>query len=82
MANANGALTPEHRLRLARRPSRTVWPLSRPADFFNVSWRTAAKWVQRYRDEGLAGMADRSSARRTHHPRTPAPVIRKIVHPR
>jgi transposase InsO family protein len=58
------------------------WPPSRAAEFFNVSWRTAAKWAQRYRDEGAAGMNDRTSARRTQHARTPQPVVRKIVHMR
>jgi transposase len=65
MAYANAALTPKHRLRLARLVVDDGWPPSRAAEFFNVSWRTAAKWAQRYRDEGPAGMADRSSARHT-----------------
>jgi transposase InsO family protein len=56
------------------------WPPARAAEFFNVSWRTAAKWAQRYRDEGPAGMNDRSSARHIQARRTPAPVVRKIVH--
>lgn len=46
---------------------------------FMVSPRTAKKWADRYRAEGVAGMADRSS--RPHHSptRTPAPVVRQIV---
>jgi len=80
MAHANAALTPKHRLRLARLIVEDGWPPSRAAEFFNVSWRTAAKWAQRYRDEGPAGMVDRSSARHTQHARTPAPVVRRIVH--
>jgi transposase InsO family protein len=80
MAHANAALTPKHRLRLARLVVEEGWPPSRAAEFFNVSWRTAAKWAQRYREEGAAGMGDRSSARHTQHAKTPAPVVRKIVH--
>jgi len=80
MAHANAALTPKHRLRLARLVVEDGWSPSRAAEFFNVSWRTAAKWAQRYREEGPAGMVDRSSARHTQHARTPAPVVRKIVH--
>src|SRR3954452_1577002 len=80
MAHANAALTPKHRLRLARLIVEDGWPPSRAAEFFNVSWRTAAKWAQRYRDEGPAGMLDRSSARRTQATRTPQPTVRKIVH--
>jgi hypothetical protein len=45
-----------------------------------VSWPTAKRWADRYRDEGEAGMQDRSSPLH-HSPRaTPAPVVRKIVH--
>ncbi|MEZ0579305.1 IS481 family transposase [Nocardioides sp. MH1] len=80
MAHANAALTPKHRLRLARLIVDDGWPPSRAAEFFNVSWRTAAKWSQRYRDEGPAGMVDRTSARHTQHAKTPQPVVRKIVH--
>src|SRR5687767_6460912 len=80
MSHANAALTPKHRLRLAVLIVEDGWPPSRAAEFFNVSWRTADKWAKRYRDEGPAGMVDRSSARRTQHAKTPAPVVRKIVH--
>ncbi|ASR36058.1 transposase [Prauserella marina] len=80
MAHANAALTPRHRLRLARLIVEEGWPPSRAAEFFHVSWRTAAKWAQRYREEGLAGMVDRSSARRTQAAKTPQPAVRKIVH--
>ena len=80
MAHANAALTPRHRLRLARLVVEDGWPPSRAAEFFNVSWRTADKWAHRYREEGPAGMSDRPSARHTQSARTPAPVVRKIVH--
>jgi transposase InsO family protein len=80
VAHVNAALTPKHRLRLARLVVDEGWPPSRAAEFFHVSWRTAAKWAQRYRDEGPAGMVDRSSARHTQHAKTPSPVVRKIVH--
>src|SRR6478735_822245 len=80
MSHVNAALTPKHRLRVARLIVEDGWPPSRAAEFFNVSWRTAAKWAQRYRDEGPAGMNERSSARHTQHAKTPAPVVRKIVH--
>jgi len=80
MGHANAALTPKHRLRLARLIVDDGWPPSRAAEFFNVTWRTAAKWAQRYRDEGPAGMVDRSSARHIQHAKTPAPVVRRIVH--
>jgi len=80
MVHANAALTPKHRLRLARLIVDDGWPPSRAAEFFNVSWRTAAKWAQRYRVEGVNGMLDRSSARHSQHAKTPQPVVRKIVY--
>ena len=80
MSHANAALTPRHRLRLARLVVDDGWPASRAAEFFNVSWRTADKWARRYREEGPAGMSDRTSARRTQHAKTPQPLVRKIVH--
>jgi hypothetical protein len=80
VSHANAALTPRHRLRLARLIVEEGWATSRAAEFYNVSWRTADRWAQRYRAEGLAGMNDRSSARHTQHAKTPQPLVRKIVH--
>ncbi|MEQ7849232.1 IS481 family transposase [Nocardioides kribbensis] len=78
--HSNAALTVRARLRLARLIVEDGWSPARAAERFDVSWRTAAKWADRYRAEGLAGMVDRSS--KPHHQpnRTPTPVVRKIVH--
>jgi transposase InsO family protein len=38
------------------------WSLTEAAEAAGVSERTCSKWVRRYRDEGEAGLADRSSA--------------------
>ena len=78
--HANAALTPRARLRLARLIVDHGWPVARVAERYDVSWKTAHKWAARYAAEGPAGMIDRSS--RPHHQptRTPAPVVRKIVH--
>jgi transposase InsO family protein len=56
------------------------WPVPRAAERYDVSWKTAKKWADRYAAEGPAGMNDRSS--RPHHQpnRTPQPLVRKIVH--
>ena len=78
--HTNAALTPRARLRLARLIVEHGWPPARAAERYDVSWRTANKWAQRYRDEGPAGMHDRSSAPHHQRNRTPAPVVRKIVH--
>ena len=78
--HSNAALTPRARLRLARLIVDHGWSPARAAERYDVSWRTATKWAARYRAEGPAGMLDRAS--RPHHQpnRTPAPVVRKIVH--
>jgi transposase InsO family protein len=78
--HANAALTPRHRLKLARLIVEKNWTPARAAERYDVSWRTAAKWAQRYREEGPAGMEDRSSAPHRQPNRTPAPMVRKIVH--
>ena len=78
--HANAALTPRARLRLARLIVDHGWPVPRAAERYDVSWRTAKKWADRYHAEGPAGMADRSSRPHRQPNRTPQPVVRKIVH--
>jgi transposase InsO family protein len=51
--------------------------LNRAAARFNVSARTAARWVRRYRELGADGLADRSSRPlRLHRPTSPELVQR------
>ncbi|GAB3657186.1 IS481-like element IS1649 family transposase [Nocardioides korecus] len=78
--HSNAALTPVARLKIARLIVDQGWPVARAAERFDVSWKTANKWAERYHLEGLAGMEDRSS-RPHHRPNlTPAPMVRQIVH--
>jgi transposase InsO family protein len=58
------------------------WPIARAAERYDVSWPTAKRWAERYRQLGPDGMGDASS--RPHHSpnRVPQPVVRKIVHQR
>jgi hypothetical protein len=80
VVHRNAPLAEQGRLRLARAIVEHGWPAARAAERFQVSRPTAHRWAQRYRELGAIGMADRSS--RPHHSprRTPAPVVRKIVH--
>ena len=78
--HANAALTPRARLRLARLIVDQGWPIPRAAERYDVSWRTARKWADRYRAEGHTAMTDRSSRPHRQTNRTPQPVVRKIVH--
>ncbi|MCU1606461.1 MAG: transposase [Modestobacter sp.] len=80
MSHANAALTPRHRLKLARLIVEEGWPVSHAAAAFQVSWPTANRWAQRYRQAGAEGMADRSSRPHRSPRRTPQPVVRQIVH--
>ncbi len=78
-SHANAALTPRARLRLARLIVEEGWPVPRAAERFEVSWRTAKKWADRFRAEGPAGMVDRSSRPHRQPNRTPPRVVRQIV---
>jgi len=79
MSHANAALTPKARLKLARLVVDQGWSVSAAARRFEVSYRTAKRWSERYAVMGESGMQDRSS-RPQHCPnRTPRPVVRSIV---
>ena len=78
-SHANAALTPRAGLRLARLVVEEGWPIPRAAERFELAWAIAKKWADRYRDEGPAGMFDRSSRPRRQPNRTPSKVVRQIV---
>ncbi len=79
MVHRNAPLTETGRLRLARCVVEDGWPLRRAAERFQVSGTTAARWAARYRELGVAGMADRSSRPRVSPARTPVRAERRIV---
>ena len=78
--HSNAALTPRSRLRVARLIVDEQWPIPRAAERYDVSWKTAKKWADRYRAEGPAGMVDRSSRPHRQPNRTRLPLVRKVVH--
>jgi transposase len=71
VSHANALLTPRPRLRLARLVVESGWTATAAAKMFMVSPRTAREWADRYRAEGVAGMADRSAGPRTARPHRP-----------
>lgn len=79
MSHANAALPPRARLRLARLIVDDRWPVIVAAKMFMVSPPTARKWAARYRAEGEAGMADRSSRPQSMPTKTPPAMVRRIV---
>ncbi|MGP8175983.1 MAG: integrase core domain-containing protein [Terracidiphilus sp.] len=67
----NARLTVWSREQMAKRVTERGCTLKAAAAAFNVSAKTAAKWVSRYRSAGAAGLLDRSS--RPHRLRRPTP---------
>jgi transposase InsO family protein len=79
VSHANAALTPRARLRLAELIVESGWTYAAAAKMFMVAPRTARKWANRYRVEGRAGMADRSSRPRVSPAKTAPAMMRRIV---
>lgn len=74
----NARLTLKGRLELARAVVHCGVSLVRAAEQHRVSVRTAAKWVTRFRTDGEAGLADRSSRPHRLRAMTPVRVVRRI----
>ena len=55
MSHGNAALTPRQRLRVARLIINDGWTVAAAADYFRISWPTAAKWARRYVELGPEG---------------------------
>ena len=79
VSHANAALTPRARLRLARLVVESGWTYAAAAKMFMVAPRTAKKWADRFRAEGPAGMADRSSRPHVSPKKTASATMRRIV---
>jgi transposase InsO family protein len=77
MAHRNARLTPLTRLELVREVL-AGWTQGEVARRFRVSRHTVAKWLRRFREQGVAGLADRSSAPRSRPRRTPPQLERRI----
>jgi transposase InsO family protein len=82
VAHRSARLTVFSRQLLVKRVTVDGWPTATVAEQFGISRATAYKWVRRYRSEGLAGLADRSS--RPHHSprRLSAKATRVIIRAR
>jgi transposase len=77
--HANAALSLRQRERMACRVLEQGWSLTQAAEAAEVSGRTCAKWVRRYRAQGLAGLVDRSSAPRVVANRTDEQTVEAIA---
>jgi transposase InsO family protein len=67
----NARTCPSSRMLIAKRVLERGWTLTAAAEAAGVSVPTARKWVRRYREQGEAGLEDRSSAPRRVANRTP-----------
>ena len=79
MPHARAKLTPLGRAALVERVLMQGWPVARAAEAMNVSRATAHKWVRRYRDEGPAGLLDRSSRPLRSPHALPARQVERIL---
>jgi transposase InsO family protein len=78
LAHANAVLTPVGRRLLVDRVL-SGRPQSHVAKELGVSRQCVARWVSRFRAEGVAGLHDRSSRPRTSPSRTPASVRDRLL---
>jgi transposase InsO family protein len=74
----NARLTPHGRERMVRLAESGQTPTA-IAGMVGVCPRTVRKWLQRYREEGLAGLRDRSSRPHRLHRPLPEPVRARIA---
>jgi transposase InsO family protein len=82
VAHRTARLTVFSRQVLVDRVVAEGWPAAEVARQFQVSRSTAYKWLRRYREEGRAGLEDRSSRPRRSPRALPATDIEAILHAR
>lgn len=76
--HAQAALSVRQREELTRLVVDDGWLIKDAAEAFRVSVKTASKWVARYRNEGTAGLQDRSSRPARLRAPTPPEVIARV----
>jgi transposase InsO family protein len=82
VAHRRAKLTPFGRLLLVTRIEEAGWSVAVAAESLGVSRATAHKWLRRFREEGVVGLQDRSSAP-TRRPRSlPRRQVRSICRAR
>lgn len=79
MAHANARLNHHGRQLLIERVVGQGWPVAHAAKAMGISRQCAYRWVRRWRAEGVAGLADRSSRPHSSPARTPVVIEEGIV---
>jgi transposase InsO family protein len=82
VAHRTARLTVFSRQVLVDRVVAEGWPAAEVARQFQISRSTAYKWLRRYREEGRAGLEDRSSRPRRSPHALPPTEIEAILHAR
>ena len=77
--HGNARTCPRSRKLLVERIESKSWSLRAAAEAAGVSERTAYRWLKRWREEGEAGLRDRSSAPKSIPHRTPPDRVEAIV---
>ncbi len=76
--HSNAKLTPTARELLVRRVREEQWPVAEAARAAGVSRQTAYKWLNRFEEQGQAGLRDRSSRPRRIPIQTPRKTLRRM----
>ena len=79
MSHANARLNVHGRRLLVDRVRRQGWPVAHAAKAMGISRQCAHRWIARFDVDGLAGLADRSSAPHSSPRRTTAVVEATVV---
>jgi transposase InsO family protein len=77
--HGNARTCPNSRRLLVDRVGEQCWSVAQAAEAAGVSERTAYRWLARWREEGVVGLRDRSSAPRRIPHRTPADRVQAIA---
>lgn len=76
--HARAALTLTQRAELARLVVEQGWTIRAAAEHYRVMPDTASKWVRRFREQGVAGLQDRSSRPSKQARKTPEHVVERV----
>lgn len=77
--HGNARTCPNSRRLLVDRVCDQCWSVTAAAQAAGISERTAYRWLARWREQGLRGLADRSSAPKRIPHRTPADRVQAIA---
>ena len=78
--HVNASTCPKSRRLLVERVESSAWSVTTADAEAGVSERTVYRWLRRWREEGEAGLLDRTSARKSIPHNTAAERVEEIEH--